>query len=73
MAVDSSSPRIFEQSAKLWNIDDSSVDVEFGERDKAFGSSDGHNGGFRASSYASGKGKHVTAVIAVSAAGFALP
>lgn len=57
---------------RFWNMDETSVDVEYGEWEKYFTSSSRHYGGFKAV----GKdwnGKHITEVIAASAFGLVAP
>jgi len=65
-------PGIFDSPSRLWNVDETKVSSEFGERQKVFGSANTHHGGSIASRVAGG-GKHVTAVIAISAAGAIAP
>lgn len=65
-------PGIFDNPERLWNMDETKVSAEFGQRQKVFGSSDTHHGGSRANN--GGKcGKHITAVLAVSASGRKVP
>lgn len=55
-----------------WNMDEISVNIEFGERSKSCTSSSTHYGGFNAVT-TGGNGKHVTTVVAVSASGLMAP
>lgn len=66
--VEKETPGIFKNPSVLYNMDETSVDSEFGTKIKVFGPSNTNHGGFNASS-TNGKGKHVTAVISCSAEG----
>ena len=59
---------IFQSSDLVWNMDETAVSAEFGQPVKVFGAADKKHGGFRAAP-AYGSGKHITAVVAVSASG----
>lgn len=66
-------PGILTDGDRVWNLDETKVDPEFGKKIKVYGDSSSHHGGFRASTTSSGTGRHVTAVIAVSASGKRCP
>ena len=65
-------PEIFQSSDLVWNMDETAVSAEFGQPVKVFGAADTKHGGFKAAP-ASGSGKHITAVVAVSASGRKTP
>eukprot|EP00171_Calliarthron_tuberculosum_P002548 IDg2548t1 len=66
-------PGIYDDENRVYNLDETHVDGEFGHRVKVFGSSRTHQGGFRVSAAKGGSGKHVTAVVVTSASGRKLP
>ena len=71
-AVQSEFPGIYFEPDRLWNMDETSVSTEFGEKEKVFGASDTHHGGFRSIS-SNRSNKHITAVVAVFASGRKTP
>ena len=72
-SVEAFNPRILGNSDNIWNIDEISVETTFGERYKTFGSSSTNHGGSVMTTESGAGGKHVTAVIAVSALGRIAP
>ena len=70
--VERKHPGILRDGRRIWNTDETAINVTFGERIKVFGPSNTHHGGFVASTH-NGAGKHITAVIAVSADGLIAP
>ena len=62
---------IFDSPFHIWNLDETHVDGEFGERVKVFSGSHSHHGGFTA--VQKGSGRHMTAVIAAAASGHLAP
>ena len=60
-------PGIFDNGDYVWNMDETQVDGEFGERKKVYSPADTHHGGFIATKKHAGDGRHVTVVMAVSA------
>lgn len=61
-------PDIFESVERVLNLDKTEVITDYGKRAKVFGSSSTNHRGFKVS--ATGEnGKHVTAVVAISAGG----
>ena len=65
-------PGIFDDPARIWNMDETEVSGAFGKREKVFGPSKTNHGGFKGV-VGTGTGKHLTAVVATSAAGHVLP
>ena len=61
-----SNPGLLKDPDRVWNMDETSIDAEHGKREKVYGSSSTHHGGFRNSDNSKGSGRHVTAVIVVS-------
>lgn len=61
-------PGILQDADCIWNMDETKVDFTFGTRRKAFGASNSHHGVFTAATNTTA-GKHMTAVVAVSASG----
>ena len=70
--VEYANPDIFRNPARLWNVDETAVDCQYGERNKVFGSSATHHGGYMAGQ-ARKTNKHITLVVAVSASGGKVP
>lgn len=69
--IGSQFPGILSDGDRVWNLDETSIDQEYGKKVKAFCDSRSHHGGSRAA--ATGSGKHVTAVIPTSASGKVCP
>ena len=72
LIVDKQCPGMRQDPGRFWNMDETSVDVEFGEREKFFTTSASHSGGYNAVKQG-GIGKNITAVFAVSAFGLIAP
>ena len=72
-SVEAFKPGILGNPDNIWNIDETSVETTFGERYKTFRSSSIKHGGGVMTTESGGGGKHVTAVIAVSASGRVAP
>lgn len=64
-------PGIVDEGDRIWNLDETNVDPEFGRRVKVLCDSSSHHGGSRPAS--TGTGRHVTAVVAASASGRVCP
>lgn len=64
-------PGIFDDPNRLWNMDETQVDGEFGHRRKSFSSASSNHGGY--SVVRKGSGKHLTAILNVSASGQLAP
>eukprot|EP00171_Calliarthron_tuberculosum_P003025 IDg3025t1 len=71
--VDKLHPGMLQDPCRFWNTDETAVLTEKGRKRKVFGPSSAHQGGFVTQQVGSGEGRHVTAVIAVSAAGHKAP
>lgn len=56
----------------MWNMNETAVNIECGERTKSFTSSSSHYGGFSAVPKG-GNGKQVTAAVVASASGLVAP
>ena len=69
--VEKRHPGIFHDPRRLWNMDETHVDGEFGRRIKTFTDASSHHGGFK--SVHKGSGKRVTAVLAASVSGHITP
>ena len=70
--VEKRNPNIFSHAERLWNMDETAIEVEYGKKRKVFSSSKSHHGGTK--SQRGGKqSKHITAVVAVSASGRKTP
>jgi len=69
--VENNSPGILSDPDLIWNMDETNVDGEYGQREKAFVGSHDHHGAFRSSTKK--PSKHITAVIAISASGRIAP
>lgn len=65
-------PDIKDDPSRVWNLDETQVSGEYGEKVKVFGPASSCHGGFR-SSKGRGTGKHLTALVIASAAGEVLP
>lgn len=70
-AVEQRHPGIFTDPDRLWNMDETHVDGEFGKRRKGFTDARSHHGGFM--SVQKGSGKHMTALLTASASGKLAP
>lgn len=66
-------PGMLHDPDRVWNTDETAVSAENSIAKKAFTTSDSHHGGFKCVSTRKGPGKHITAVIAVSASGRIAP
>lgn len=66
-------PGMLKDPSRFWNIDETAVLSEKGRKRKVFGPSCSHQGGFVSQQTGSGEGRHVSAVVAVSAAGHTTP
>lgn len=71
--LDRDFPGMLHDGDRVWNMDETSVDIEFGQKLKAFVAANSHHGPAKVSTTVSGGGKHVTAVIAISASGLLAP
>ena len=69
--VEKDHPTIFNNSDKLWNLDETEICADTGRKIKVFGSSSTHHGGSRAQHGRAGR--HVTAVMCCSASGKICP
>lgn len=58
---------------RLWNVDKTSVDSTFGRSVKGLGTSHTHHGEFRSPVSKQVSGKHIKAMVAVSASGRKAP
>ena len=66
-------PEIARDPNKIWNMDETGIDCEFGTKEKVASSSSSNHSGSRISADGSGTGVHVTCVVAVSASGLRCP
>ena len=66
-------PEIARDPNKIWNMDETGIDCEFGQKEKVASSSSSNHSGSRISADGSGTGVHVTCVVAVSASGLRCP
>lgn len=64
-------PGIFDDPDRVWNMDETKVDAQFGIRERTFVGKNSRRGGFQVGSKKSNK--HITAVIAGSASGRVAP
>lgn len=66
-------PGILNDGDRVWNMDESAAETEFGKKTKSFASSRTHHGGSCSAKSSVGPGKHVTALIVASASGHKAP
>lgn len=59
--------------SRIWNLDETSVDFTYGKREKSFTSSGSNHGGFKKCKTLYSSNKHISALVAVSAAGHKTP
>ena len=66
-------PGVLEDGDRVWNMDESSVETEFGKKTKSYAEARSHHEGSCPVRSSSGLGKHMTAIIAASASGRKAP
>ena len=66
-------PGILENPSFVWNMDETAVDSTFAKQRRAFTAAGKPSGGYRRVKSTYGVSKHITAVIAASAAGRITP
>lgn len=70
--ISTANPGIFDDASRLWNVDETEISAENGQVVKVYSCASSHHGGARSQSF-SGRSRHVTAVVAVSASGEKTP